>query len=54
MQWTLWKLKRHYANGHYANNTMEMKKFITKSNYFRKTVIEKQEEIKACEENLRN
>ena len=35
-------------------NTMEMKKFVTKSNSFRKTVIEKQEEIKACEENLRN
>ena len=30
-------------------NTMEMKELITKSNSFRKTVIQKHEEIKACE-----
>ena len=34
-------------------NAMEMKELITKSNSFRKTVIEKQEEIKACEKNLK-
>ena len=34
-------------------NAMEMKALITKSNSFRKTVIEKQEETKACEKNLK-
>ena len=34
-------------------NAMEMKELIKKSSFFRKTVIEKQEQIKACEENLK-
>ena len=33
-------------------NTMEMKDLIMKLNSFRKTVIEKQEKIQACKENL--
>ena len=34
-------------------NAMEMKELIAKWNSFRKTVIKKQEDIKACEENLK-
>ena len=34
-------------------NAMEMKELIKKSSFFRKNVIEKQEQIKACEENLK-
>ena len=34
-------------------NATQMNELIKKSSFFRKTVIEKQEQIKACEENLK-